>query len=63
MLMLCAFFGVLSAVMGYYFALWIDLPILGSMALTTGIVFLCSFTFSLKHGLLAKILLSPGSSF
>lgn len=54
MLILSAFFGVLSAVMGYFFALWIDSSISGSMAFATGIVFLASFIFSSKHGLLAK---------
>ena len=63
MLMLSAFFGVLSAFMGYSFALWIDSSISGSMALATGIVFLFSFIFSPKHGLLVNwIRPSTGSS-
>ena len=54
MLVLSSFFGILSAVMGYYFALWIDSSISGSMAFSTGIVFLLSFIFSPKHGMLAN---------
>lgn len=47
-------FGVLSAFMGYYLALWLDTSISGSMAFSTGIVFLASFLFSPKHGLAAR---------
>jgi manganese/zinc/iron transport system permease protein len=53
MLVLSASFGVVSAVGGYYFALWIDTSISGSMALATGAVFFISFVFSPRHGLLS----------
>jgi manganese/zinc/iron transport system permease protein len=57
----CAF-GVFSAFMGYYLALWLDTSISGSMAFSTGIVFLASFLFSPKHGLAARRLLHPRPS-
>lgn len=54
MLILSGTFGFISAVAGYYIAAWIDTSISGSMALATGIVFMISFIFSPKHGLIAK---------
>ncbi|WP_059104252.1 metal ABC transporter permease [Shouchella shacheensis] len=54
MLFLSAFFGIFSAVAGYYFAVWIDSSISGSMALMTGAVFLFSFLLSPTHGLLSR---------
>lgn len=54
MLIISASFGVVSAVAGYYIAAWIDTSISGSMAFATGIVFVISFIFSPKHGLIAK---------
>lgn len=56
MLGLSASFGVLSAVTGYYFAVWIDTSISGSMALATGVVFLISYLLSPRHGLLGNYL-------
>ena len=54
MIVLSAMFGTLSAISGYYFAVWIDTSISGSMALATGVVFLISFIFSPRHGLLSN---------
>jgi len=54
MLLLSSLFGIISAVVGYYIALWIDTSISGSMAFATGLVFLVSFIFSPNHGLLGK---------
>lgn len=54
MLVLSGSFGVISAVAGYCIAAWIDTSISGSMAFATGIVFLISFIFSPKHGLISK---------
>ncbi|MET3506383.1 metal ABC transporter permease [Halalkalibacter oceani] len=54
MLVLSSSFGVISAVVGYYLAAWIDTSISGSMAFATGLVFLISFIFSPKHGLVSK---------
>lgn len=53
MIILSAMFGTISAISGYYFAVWIDTSISGSMALATGVVFLISFVFSPRHGLLS----------
>ncbi len=54
MLFLSAAFGVVSAVLGFYFALWIDTSISGSMAFATGIIFLLSFIISPRHGMLSN---------
>jgi len=54
MFALSAFFGVLSAVMGYYIAAWLDTSISGSMAFSTGVVFAVSFICSPRHGVIAK---------
>ncbi|WAA09035.1 metal ABC transporter permease [Fervidibacillus albus] len=54
MIGISALFGVLSAWIGYYFALWIDTSISGSMAFATGVIFLISFIFSPKHGMLSN---------
>lgn len=56
MIGLSASFGVISAIIGYYFAVWIDTSISGSMAFATGIIFLISFTCSPKHGALSHII-------
>lgn len=53
MFILSALFGTISAIGGYYFALWIDTSISGSMAFATGLVFLVSFIFSPRHGMLS----------
>lgn len=54
MLLLSGTFGVLSAVLGYALAVWIDTSISGSMAFATGLIFFASFLFAPKHGLIAK---------
>ncbi len=59
MLILSSLFGVISAVVGYYIAAWIDTSISGSMAFATGLIFLISFIFSPKHGMVAKYLRPP----
>lgn len=56
MLVLSGTFGVISAFTGYYIAVWLDTSISGSMAFATGIVFLISFLFSPKHGVLSRYL-------
>lgn len=60
MIILSGGFGVVSSIVGYYVAAWIDTSISGSMAFTTGVVFLISFIFSPKHGLIAKRLKPVG---
>ncbi len=54
MLVLSSTFGVISAIIGYVLASWIDTSISGSMAFATGILFIVSFFFSPKYGLIAK---------
>lgn len=54
MIVLSAIFGTISSVAGYYFAVWIDTSISGSMAFATGIVFFLSFIFSPRHGLVSN---------
>jgi len=55
MLALSSAFGAASAVIGYYLAVWLDTSISGSMAFTSGLVFLFSLLCSPKHGLLARL--------
>ena len=54
MLVLSSLFGVISAVVGYYIAAWIDTSISGSMAFATGLIFIVSFIFAPNHGMIAK---------
>ena len=51
---LSGLFGVISAFAGYYVAVWLDTSISGSMAFCTGIVFLISWLFSPKYGILFR---------
>src|SRR5690606_31412336 len=51
MLIISAVIGVISAIGGYYIAVWIDTSISGSMAFATGILFMISFIFSPTHGI------------
>lgn len=55
MILLSGGFGVLSAIVGYYIAAWVDTSISGSMAFATGLVFVVSFICSPKHGLVSKL--------
>ncbi|MBM4762878.1 metal ABC transporter permease [Bacillus sp. B15-48] len=55
MIMISGLLGVLSAIGGYYLAVWLDTSISGSMAFATGITFVISFLFSPKHGILWKM--------
>lgn len=54
MLVLSSVFGVISAIVGYYIAVWLDTSISGSMAFATGLLFIISFVFSPKHGMISK---------
>ncbi|UOQ83552.1 metal ABC transporter permease [Gracilibacillus salinarum] len=56
MLLISSLMGILPAVLGYLIATWIDTSISGSMAFATGIIFIISFFFSPKHGLISKYL-------
>lgn len=54
MLVLSSSLGVISAIVGYMIAVWLDTSISGSMAFATGLVFLFSFLCSPKHGMLSR---------
>lgn len=54
MLVLSSLFGMFSAIIGYYIAVWIDTSISGSMAFATGLIFIISFLFSPTHGMIRK---------
>ncbi|MEK3731825.1 MULTISPECIES: metal ABC transporter permease [Paenibacillus] len=55
MMGLSGVFGVIAAFMGYYIAVWLDTSISGSMAFSTGIIFMISFLFSPRHGLASRL--------
>ncbi len=54
MLVLSAAIGALSAIIGYYLAVWFNVSISGMMAAAAGGLFAVVFIFSPKHGLIAK---------
>jgi manganese/zinc/iron transport system permease protein len=54
MLGLAALVGVISAVLGYYVAVWLNVSIAGSMAMVVGIIFALTFVLSPTHGLMSK---------
>lgn len=47
--------GVLSAVLGYFLASWLDSSIAGAMTAVAGLLFLLAFLFSPHHGLICKM--------
>jgi manganese/zinc/iron transport system permease protein len=55
MIGLSVFFGVFSALAGYWFAHWIDASISGSMATILGLVFLLTYLFAPNKGLIAVL--------
>jgi manganese/zinc/iron transport system permease protein len=48
--------GILSAVLGYQMARWLDCSIAGAMATVCGALFAVAFTFSPKYGLVMRAL-------
>lgn len=56
MMTLSGVFGIVAAVTGFYIAIWLDTSISGSMAFSTGIVFMISFIASPSHGIVARLL-------
>lgn len=54
MLWLSALAGVLSAIGGYYVAVWLDGSIAGAMAGVAGLLFLIAFLFSPREGILTR---------
>jgi len=59
MIGLSALFGILIALIGYEVAVYFDVSISGSMAVTGGILFLLSFLFSPTHGIVIKTFKKP----
>ncbi len=55
MLLLAVFFGVFSAITGYWLAHWIDGSISGSMTTMLGILFLSVYLFAPKNGLISVL--------
>jgi manganese/zinc/iron transport system permease protein len=56
MLFLSMAVGVLSAVLGYLLASWLDSSIAGAMTAMSGLLFLIAFLLSPRHGVVAKAL-------
>jgi len=56
MLLLSMAAGVVSAVLGYLLAAWLDSSISGAMTAVSGLLFLSAFLFSPRHGVVAKAL-------
>ncbi|MCY7748783.1 manganese ABC transporter permease MntD [Bacillus inaquosorum] len=54
MLILSAVIGGLSAVMGYFFATWLNVSISGAMAAMTGVCYTGALLFSPANGVMAK---------
>jgi len=59
MIGLSALFGILIALIGYEVAVYFDVSISGSMAVTGGILFLLAFLFSPIHGIVIKTFKKP----
>lgn len=55
MLLLSVFFGVFSAIAGYWLAHWLDASISGSMTTVLGFVFLLVYLFAPKRGLISVL--------
>ncbi|WP_232695405.1 metal ABC transporter permease [Brevibacillus daliensis] len=54
MLGLSMLIGVLCSILGYSLATWLDSSIAGSMTVVAGLLFLISFLFSPRYGLVSK---------
>lgn len=54
MMFISAGFAALNAILGYYFAMYFDVSIAGSMALLTGLTFLIVFLFAPQTGYLSS---------
>ncbi len=55
MLVLSVLFGVLSALIGFWLAYYLDAATSGAMALMTGVIFLLTLAFAPRRGLLSKL--------
>lgn len=58
MLLLSVVVGVLSALCGYGFAVWLDVSISGSMATAAGTIFAVTFLLSPRYGVIPKVVRS-----
>ncbi len=54
MLWITAFIGVLTAIGGYYLAVWLDGSIAGAMSVVAGLLFALAFLFSPQDGIITK---------
>ncbi len=55
MIALAVFFGILSAVLGYWVAYWLDASVAGAMATVSGLLFVLVALFSPTHGVIARV--------
>jgi manganese/zinc/iron transport system permease protein len=55
MLALSVFFGIAAAISGYWFAHWLDASISGSMTTVLGIIFLLTYLFAPRKGLISVV--------
>lgn len=55
MIGLASFFGVLSAILGYWVAHWLDASIAGSITTMLGLIFLAVYLFAPSKGLIAVL--------
>ncbi|MGX4670981.1 metal ABC transporter permease [Cerasibacillus sp. JNUCC 74] len=62
LLILSGVIGILSAILGYSFAVQFNVSIAGSMAVATGVFFLGAFLFSPKQGVIIKKLRKSGKT-
>ena len=56
MIGLCALFGAMSAVSGYWVSNWLNINTSGTIAAMTGVYFLLALIFATEHGLLARFI-------
>lgn len=54
MLLISAFNGIMTAIAGYYLAVWLNGSIAGAMSVVAGFIFALAFLFSPKEGLITK---------
>jgi manganese/zinc/iron transport system permease protein len=56
MFVIAAIIGVISSISGFYFSYWLNSTPSGGIAFMTGVLFLISYLFSPKYGIISKIL-------
>ena len=55
MIGLSVLFGIMSAIGGYYFSMWLNASISGSITTILGLIFLCVYLFAPSKGLIAVL--------